>query len=121
MQQHGHTFILPNSSLPFHGNLYHPGDLQLNDLRDNDVISGCHHRHHPGNIYYERVILEHLPDYALAKGIKSMEERVILEHLPDYALPKGIKSIESMDVIVNRVVNNKTNAIVNRVIEKIAN
>lgn len=121
MQQHGHTFILPNGSLPFHGNLHRPGDLHQNDLRDNDVISGCHHKHHPGNIYYERVILEHLPDYALAKGIRSMEKTVILEHLPDYPLPKGTKSNESMDVIVNRVINNITNTIVNRVIKKITN
>jgi hypothetical protein len=67
------------------------------------------------------VIPEHLPDYALAKGIKSMEERVILEHFPDYALPKGIESIRSMDVIVNRVINNITNTIVDRVIKKITN
>jgi hypothetical protein len=121
MQHHGHTFILPNGPLPFHGNLHHPGDLQLNDIRDDDVISGNHHKHHLGNIYYERVILEHLPDYALTKGIKSMEENVILEHLPDYALPKSIKSIKSMDVIVNRVINKITNTIVNRVIKKITN
>jgi len=121
MQQHGHTFILPNGSIPNDGNLHFPGDLQLNDLRDDDVISGYQHKHRPGNIYYERVILEHLPDYALAKGIKSMEERVILEHLPDYALPKGIKSVESMDLIVNRVIKNITNTIVNKVIQKITN
>ena len=121
MQQHGYTFILPNGSLPFDGNLHHPGDLQLNDIRDDDVISGYHHKHRPGNIYYEKVILDNLPDYALAKGIKSMEEKVIREHLPDYALPKSKKSSESMNVIVNRVINTITNTIVNRVIKKITN
>jgi hypothetical protein len=115
MKHHGYTFILPNGSLPFH----HPGDLQQNDIRDVDVISGYHHKHRPGNIYYEEVIMEHLPDFILAKGIKSIEERVIFKHLPDYVLPKGKKPTEPMNVIVNRVINIITNTIVNRVIDKI--